>query len=141
MFVLSHIIVTTHSTQHCVRHEHRMLTEQISYIVCAWPIKSQTVFLHKPACLAYRLACADRLPGTNVRVANTGFMRQGLESHHMWYRRTFSVPQGWAGQQVLLHFGAVDWQTQVRVNNIQLGTHLERTYLGCGQSLLCNSST
>ncbi|DBB10511.1 hypothetical protein WJX82_011175 [Trebouxia sp. C0006] len=53
----------------------------------------------------------------------SGICRQGPESHHMWYRRTFSVPQGWAGQQVLLHFGAVDWQTQVWVNNIHLGTH------------------
>ncbi len=53
----------------------------------------------------------------------TGICRQGPESHHMWYRRTFSVPQGWAGQQVLVHFGAVDWQTQVWVNNIQLGNH------------------
>lgn len=34
----SHIIITTHTTQHRERHKHRMLTEQISYIVCACPI-------------------------------------------------------------------------------------------------------
>ena len=33
-----HIINTTDSTQHRVHHEHRVLTEQISYIVCAWPM-------------------------------------------------------------------------------------------------------
>ena len=42
----------------------------------------------------------------------------------MWYRRTFSLPQGWPGQRVLLHFGAVDWQANVWVNNIQVGSHL-----------------
>src|SRR5689334_6558337 len=25
-----------------------------------------------------------------------------------WYRRTFELPQNWAGKHVLLHFGAVD---------------------------------
>lgn len=53
----------------------------------------------------------------------SGICRQGPESRHMWYRRTFSVPEGWAGQQVLLHFGAVDWQAHVWVNSIDLGTH------------------
>ena len=52
-----------------------------------------------------------------------GLCRQGPESQHMWYRRTFSLPQGWPGQRVLLHFGAVDWHTNVWVNNIQVGSH------------------
>jgi hypothetical protein len=40
-----------------------------------------------------------------------------------WYRRTFRLPAGWAGQRVLLHFGAVDWSAQVWVNGASVGTH------------------
>ncbi len=37
--------------------------------------------------------------------------------------RTFEVPAGWKGKRVLLHFGAVDWETTVFVNGKELGTH------------------
>jgi hypothetical protein len=40
-----------------------------------------------------------------------------------WYRRTFKVDTGWKGERVLLHFGAVDWHTQVWVNGKQVGEH------------------
>lgn len=41
----------------------------------------------------------------------------------LWYQRTFSVPASWEGQRVLLHFGAVDWETNVWVNGQEVGTH------------------
>src|SRR5690606_25934154 len=41
----------------------------------------------------------------------------------LWYRRTFTVPREWKGQRVVLHFGAVDWETTVYVNGKELGTH------------------
>ena len=41
----------------------------------------------------------------------------------VWYRRTFEVPAAWRGQRVLLHFGAVDWETTVIVNGKEVGTH------------------
>ena len=41
----------------------------------------------------------------------------------LWYRRTFTVPDGWAGQVVLLHFEAVDWETHVWVNGRHVGEH------------------
>jgi concanavalin A-like lectin/glucanase superfamily protein/glycosyl hydrolase family 2 len=40
-----------------------------------------------------------------------------------WYRRTFTVPGSWTGQQVLLNFGAVAWQASVYVNGQLAGTH------------------
>ncbi len=40
-----------------------------------------------------------------------------------WYRRTFTVPSGWAGDHVLLNFGAVSWQASVYVNGHLAGTH------------------
>lgn len=41
----------------------------------------------------------------------------------LWYRRTFTVPSEWKGRNVLLHFGAVDWECEVFVNGKSVGTH------------------
>ena len=41
----------------------------------------------------------------------------------MWYRRQFAVPADWAGQRILLHFGAVDYEAKVYVNQHLLTTH------------------
>ena len=45
------------------------------------------------------------------------------EVHNMWYRRTFTIPSGWAGQHVQLNFGAVAQIATVYVNGHQVGTH------------------
>lgn len=55
-----------------------------------------------------------------VESALSGLMRH---EERMWYRRNFTVPSDWAGQHVLLHFGAVDWQTTVYVNGQEVGGH------------------
>ncbi|MBA4494315.1 FIMAH domain-containing protein [Paenactinomyces guangxiensis] len=49
----------------------------------------------------------------------------GVERHEerSWYKRQFTVPDDWAGQRVLLHFGAVDWEASVYVNGKKAGTH------------------
>lgn len=41
----------------------------------------------------------------------------------VWYNRNFEVPENWKGQNILLHFGAVDWRAEVFVNDIKVGTH------------------
>ena len=41
----------------------------------------------------------------------------------LWYQRSFTVPKDWKGRRVLLHFGAVDWQADIWVNDIKAGTH------------------
>ena len=41
----------------------------------------------------------------------------------VWYRRTFRMPERWTGRRVLLHFGAVDYETAVWVNGRPAGTH------------------
>ncbi len=47
-----------------------------------------------------------------------------MESHsHVWYRRTFTVPKAWSGQRILLHFGAVNWDSTIYVNGKEIGTH------------------
>lgn len=49
----------------------------------------------------------------------------GVMEHHsrLWYRRNFVVPENWDGNRILLHFGAVDYETEVYVNGESLGKH------------------
>lgn len=55
--------------------------------------------------------------------ALSGVMKPLKPDQRLWYRRTFSVPKDWNGNRILLHFGAVDWQTTVFLNNHELGEH------------------
>jgi hypothetical protein len=50
----------------------------------------------------------------------------GVMEHHdrLWYRRMLKIPAGWRGRQILLHFGAVDWESEVFVNGRSAGVHL-----------------
>ncbi|GAB4008713.1 glycoside hydrolase family 2 TIM barrel-domain containing protein [Spirosoma migulaei] len=41
----------------------------------------------------------------------------------LWYRREVSLPNDWAGQRVLLHFGAVDYECSLWVNGGLVGSH------------------
>ena len=41
----------------------------------------------------------------------------------VWYRRVVTIPNEWGGQRVLIHFGAVDYDTEVWVNGKSAGTH------------------
>ena len=43
--------------------------------------------------------------------------------NYLWYQRTFTVPENWAGKRVILHFGAVDWRACVCVNGQKVGCH------------------
>ncbi len=48
--------------------------------------------------------------------------RVGMDNA-LWYERTFTVPKAWKGKDVILHFGAVDWQADVWVNGHKVGEH------------------
>ena len=41
----------------------------------------------------------------------------------LWYQRSFSFPDTWRDKRVLLHFGAVDWQANVFIDNQLVGEH------------------
>ena len=41
----------------------------------------------------------------------------------VWYRRTVTIPESWAGRGVLLHFQAVDYDACVWVNGVEVGRH------------------
>ena len=41
----------------------------------------------------------------------------------VWYRRTFTLPENWAGERVFLHFGAVDYTCEAWVDGVSVGVH------------------
>lgn len=53
----------------------------------------------------------------------SGVQKPLRPDERLWYRRTFSIPAGWQGQRILLHFGAVDYACEVWVNGNAAGTH------------------
>ena len=55
-----------------------------------------------------------------IESALSGVKKPVLPTQRLWYKRTFTKP---AGERILLHFGAVDWQTTVFVNGKEAGKH------------------
>ncbi|MGM0123115.1 hypothetical protein IGI37_000481 [Enterococcus sp. AZ194] len=43
---------------------------------------------------------------------------------YVWYKRKIAVPDDWRGETIILHFGAVDYQTKVYVNGLFVGEHI-----------------
>ncbi len=53
----------------------------------------------------------------------SGVARKVQPEDRIWYRRSFTVPADWAGQNVMLNFGAVDFEAHVWVNGAIVGAH------------------
>ncbi len=53
----------------------------------------------------------------------SGVARKVTPDDRVWYHRTFTVPADWAGQHVMLNFGAVDYAATVFVNGAVVGSH------------------
>jgi beta-galactosidase/beta-glucuronidase len=49
--------------------------------------------------------------------------RKVTPDDRIWYRRSFTVPQDWAGEHVMLNFGAVDFAATIWVNGVVVGSH------------------
>lgn len=47
--------------------------------------------------------------------------------NHMWYHRTISIPQDWADKQVLLHFGAVYYKSEIYIDGVFAARHFGGT--------------
>jgi beta-galactosidase/beta-glucuronidase len=58
-----------------------------------------------------------------VEAALSGVGKTVGKDSLLWYKTSFAVPATMKGQNVLLHFGAVDWETEVYVNGQKVGTH------------------
>ena len=53
----------------------------------------------------------------------SGVQKTVGQDNALWYEKTFAVPNEWKNDRVLLHFGAVDWMTDVWVNGVKVGSH------------------
>jgi beta-galactosidase/beta-glucuronidase len=51
------------------------------------------------------------------KIENKDFMNA------VWYRREFEIPDTWFTDKTILHFGAVDYLTEVWINGISVGKH------------------
>ena len=58
-----------------------------------------------------------------VESSLSGVGRKITKDNALWYERTFTLPKKWAKKNVLLHFGAIDWHSQVYVNDALVGEH------------------
>lgn len=55
--------------------------------------------------------------------ALSGVGRRVLPDDHLWYRRQISLPKGFQGGRLLVHFGAVDQDCEVYIGDDQVGEH------------------
>ncbi|WP_433777890.1 glycoside hydrolase family 2 protein [Flavobacterium anhuiense] len=53
----------------------------------------------------------------------SGVMKEVGAKNELWYETQFSIESDWNGKNILLHFGAVDWKTEVFVNDVKVGSH------------------
>lgn len=58
-----------------------------------------------------------------VESALSGVGRTVGKDSVLWYKRRINIPSMFRKQQVLIHFGAVDWLCDVYVNGAKVGTH------------------
>ena len=53
----------------------------------------------------------------------SGVQKKVMPEDRLWYQRTFTLPEGFRKERVLLHFGAVDQSCEVLVNGKPVGGH------------------
>ncbi len=58
-----------------------------------------------------------------VESSLSGVQKNVGKANELWYEREFMIPAKWKNNRVILHFGAVDWKTDVWVNNVKVGQH------------------
>ncbi len=49
----------------------------------------------------------------------------------MWYQRSLAIPEDWRGQHIILHFGAVDYESEVFIDGLSVGRHWGGTSSFC----------
>lgn len=58
-----------------------------------------------------------------IESALSGVGKPSEPNKRLWYRRTFTIPAKWNNQRVLLHFGAVNYDSAIWVNGRRIGAH------------------
>lgn len=58
-----------------------------------------------------------------VESSLSGVQKNVGKANELWYEREFTIPSKWKNNRILLHFGAMDWKTDVWVNDVKVGRH------------------
>ncbi|MCX6239591.1 MAG: beta-galactosidase [Bacteroidia bacterium] len=58
-----------------------------------------------------------------VESSLSGVQKTVGQENELWYKRSFSVSPKWKNKKILLHFGAVDWKSDIWLNDIKIGSH------------------
>lgn len=58
-----------------------------------------------------------------VESSLSGVMKTVGSEKELWYETTFTIDNDWKSKDIVLHFGAVDWKTEVWLNDIKIGIH------------------
>jgi len=61
-----------------------------------------------------------------IESAISGVKDEGYKNwspRRFFYKKKFTIPESMQGKDILLHFGAVDWQAEVWVNGVKIGMH------------------
>ncbi len=53
----------------------------------------------------------------------SGVQRTLQPDERLWYRKRFTLDSRFDSKRCILHFGAVDWQCEVFINGVSVGTH------------------
>jgi len=58
-----------------------------------------------------------------VESSLSGVQKELGSKKELWYKKEFTIPSDWKNKTILLHFGAVDWKTEIFLNDIKIGSH------------------
>ena len=53
----------------------------------------------------------------------SGVQKRISKEEELWYYKIFQVPREWKRKEIILHFGAVDWESELWINDKKVGIH------------------
>tara|TARA_B100000929_G_scaffold206134_1_gene164217 strand:+ start:282 stop:2120 length:1839 start_codon:yes stop_codon:yes gene_type:complete len=53
----------------------------------------------------------------------SGVKKRISKEQELWYHKNFQIPKNWKRKEIILHFGAVDWESELWINDKKVGIH------------------
>ncbi|MBT4959324.1 MAG: beta-galactosidase [Flavobacteriaceae bacterium] len=53
----------------------------------------------------------------------SGVKKRISKEKELWYHKNFQIPRKWKKKEIILHFGAVDWESELWINDKKVGIH------------------
>ncbi len=53
----------------------------------------------------------------------SGVKKRISKEQELWYHKNFQIPKKWKKKEIILHFGAVDWESELWINDKKVGIH------------------